>query len=91
VVELDLDEVLLGVGEGDSQVTERLLESATGTLNDNVPGLDGDLDPLGDLEQFLRVAVAKCQPRSCIVSNVCVAVRAAANRCICRQTSSSGG
>jgi hypothetical protein len=34
VVELDLDEVLLGVGEGDSQVTERLLESATGTCDD---------------------------------------------------------
>jgi hypothetical protein len=33
VVELDLDEVLLGVGEGDSQVTERLLESATGTCD----------------------------------------------------------
>ncbi len=30
VVELDLDEVLLGVGEGDSQVTEGLLELATG-------------------------------------------------------------
>jgi hypothetical protein len=28
------------------------------TLNDNVPGLDGDLDPLGDCEKFLRVAVA---------------------------------
>lgn len=27
------------------------------TLNDNVPGLDGDLDPLGDFEQFLGVAV----------------------------------
>lgn len=30
VVELDLDEVLLGVGEGDSQVTEGLGELATG-------------------------------------------------------------
>ena len=77
VVELDLDEVLLGVGEGNSQVAEGLLELATGacdvlsmpvlcmccgcapTLNDNVPGLDGDLDPLGDLEQFLGVAVAQ--------------------------------
>jgi hypothetical protein len=29
------------------------------TLNDDVPGLDGDLDPLGDLEQFLGVAVAQ--------------------------------
>lgn len=35
------------------------------TLNDNVPGLDGDLDPLGDLEQFLRVA-AHCQFHSCL-------------------------
>lgn len=29
------------------------------TLNDDIPGLDGDLDPLGDLEQFLGVAVAQ--------------------------------
>jgi hypothetical protein len=77
VVELDLDEVLLGVREADSQVTEGLGESATGacrvklsmlaqrkvgdcapTLNDNVPGLDGDLDPRGDIKQFLGVAVA---------------------------------
>jgi len=27
------------------------------TLNDDIPGLDGDLDPLGDLEQFLGVAI----------------------------------
>ena len=27
------------------------------TLDNDIPGLDGDLDPLGDLEQFLRVAV----------------------------------
>jgi hypothetical protein len=29
------------------------------TLNGNVPGLNVDLDPLGDLEQFLGVAVAQ--------------------------------
>jgi hypothetical protein len=29
------------------------------TLNDDIPGLDGDLDPLGDFEQFLGVAVAQ--------------------------------
>jgi hypothetical protein len=28
-------------------------------LNDDIPGLDGDLDPLGDFEQFLRVAAAR--------------------------------
>jgi hypothetical protein len=27
------------------------------TLDDDIPGLDGDLDPLGDVEQFLGVAV----------------------------------
>jgi hypothetical protein len=27
------------------------------TLDNDIPGLDGDLDPLGDLEQFLGVAV----------------------------------
>ena len=27
------------------------------TLNNDVPGLDSDLDPLGDLEQFLGMAV----------------------------------
>lgn len=37
----------------------RMCRKRTPTLNDNVPGLDGDLDPLGDLEQFLRVAVAQ--------------------------------
>jgi hypothetical protein len=36
------------------------------TLNDDIPGLDGDLDPLGDLEQFLGVAVV---PLSACVSN----------------------
>jgi len=29
------------------------------TLNDDIPGLNRDLDPLGDLEQFLGVAVAQ--------------------------------
>ena len=29
------------------------------TLNNDIPGLDGDLDPLGDLEKFLGVAVAQ--------------------------------
>lgn len=28
------------------------------TLDNNVPGLDADLDPLGDFKQFLGVAVA---------------------------------
>lgn len=32
------------------------------TLNDDVPGLDGDLDPLGDLEQFLGVAISLVSP-----------------------------
>jgi hypothetical protein len=32
------------------------------TLNDDIPGLDGDLDPLGDLEQFLGVAVPYVSP-----------------------------
>lgn len=57
VVELDLDEVLLGVREADRQVTERFGELASGTLNDDIPGLDSNLDPLGDLEQFLGVDV----------------------------------
>ena len=59
VVELDLDHAGLGVGEADSQVTEVLGKLATGALNDDIPGLDGDLDPLGDFEQFLRVAVER--------------------------------
>jgi hypothetical protein len=59
VVELDLDQAGLGVGEADSQVTEVLGELATGALDDDIPGLDGDLDPLGDFEQFLRVAVVR--------------------------------
>jgi hypothetical protein len=59
VVELDLDQAGLGVGEADSQVTEVLGELATGALDDDIPGLDGDLDPLGDFEQFLRVAVKR--------------------------------
>lgn len=29
------------------------------TLNNDIPGLDGDLDPLRDLEKFLGVAVAQ--------------------------------
>jgi hypothetical protein len=29
------------------------------TLNDYVPGLDGDLDPLGNFESLLRVAVVR--------------------------------
>lgn len=29
------------------------------TLDDDIPGLNGDLDPLGDVEQFLRVAIAQ--------------------------------
>jgi len=57
VVELDLDDILLGVREADRQVAERLCELASGTLNKNVPVLDGDLDALGDGELFLRVDV----------------------------------
>jgi hypothetical protein len=34
------------------------------TLNDDIPGLDGDLDPLGDVEQFLGVAVPNVSPYS---------------------------
>lgn len=40
------------------------------TLNDDIPGLDGDLDPLGDVEQFLGVAVpivSPCPSKSLIV------------------------
>lgn len=29
------------------------------TLNDDIPGLDGDLDSLGDIELFLGVAIAE--------------------------------
>jgi hypothetical protein len=31
------------------------------TLNDHIAGLDGDLDPLGDFEQFLGMAARNCQ------------------------------
>lgn len=37
------------------------------TLNDNVPGLDGDLDPLGDLEQFLGVAMVQLSAKVLIL------------------------
>jgi len=53
----------------------RACENREPTLNDNVPGLDGDLDPLGDLEQFLGVAVAQLSVP--IVHLQCVGARAA--------------
>jgi hypothetical protein len=34
------------------------------TLNDDIPGLDGDLDPLGDFKQFLGVTVPNVSPSS---------------------------
>ena len=37
------------------------------TLNDNVPGLDGDLDPLGDFKKFLRVAVTRLSAEVLVV------------------------
>lgn len=33
------------------------------TLDDDIPGLNGDLDPLGDFEQFLGVAIAQLSVR----------------------------
>jgi hypothetical protein len=44
------------------------------TLNNDVPGLDGDLDPLGDVEQFLRVAVAQLSAKFIAVCG-CAVVR----------------
>jgi hypothetical protein len=40
------------------------LRKSPRTLNDDIPGLDGDLDPLGDVEQFLGVAVPNVSPCS---------------------------
>jgi hypothetical protein len=44
VVHLDLDGGGIGLLERDGQVTKVLLESATGTLNSDLAGLDSDLD-----------------------------------------------
>jgi len=48
VVQFDVDNILLWVGEVDGQVVEVLRELASWTLNSNKSGLDGDLDTLGD-------------------------------------------
>lgn len=44
MVDLDRDGVLLGVPEVDGQVAEVLGELASGTLDGDDSGLDGDLD-----------------------------------------------
>jgi hypothetical protein len=51
-------------------LTSIILRRGQLTLNDDIPGLNGDLDPLGDLEQFLGVAVPHVSPCSSI-SRIC--------------------
>ena len=64
------------------------------TLNYDIPGLDVDLDPLGDLEQFLGVAVV---PMSAHVHLVLQMLRAAGGyrcasvACISRERSAGIG
>jgi hypothetical protein len=44
VVDLNGDDIALGVCEGDSEVTKVLGQLAAGALDGDLPGLDGDLD-----------------------------------------------
>ena len=44
VVDLDVDDILLGLGEVDSQVAQVLGKLASGTLDGDIPRLDVDLD-----------------------------------------------
>ena len=48
VVDLDVDDILLGLGEVDSQVAQVLGKLASGTLDGDIPRLDVDLDCIGD-------------------------------------------
>jgi len=65
VVHLDVDDVLLGVREADSQVLERLLENATGAGDGDMSGLDLDLDCVGvsPKRSFLYVLLGLCLGR----------------------------
>lgn len=53
VVHLNVDDVLLGVREADSQVLERLLEGTTGASDGDISGLDLDLDCAGSQSKAL--------------------------------------
>ena len=48
VVDLDVDDILLGLGEVDSQVAQVLGKLASGTLDGDIPRLDVDLDCTAD-------------------------------------------
>lgn len=58
VVHLDLDGGLIGLLEGDGQVTEILLKDTTGTLDSDLTGLDVDLDCTAVLLVFFSLVVA---------------------------------
>jgi len=45
------------------------------TFNDHISGLDGDLDSLGDFEQFLGMAARNCQLWPAFDSCACVSER----------------
>ena len=49
MVELDLDEILLGVGEGDCEMAQVLSELAARALDGDLAGLDVDLDYWGNV------------------------------------------
>jgi hypothetical protein len=54
--------VLLGDLSQIVSIHVHYLRHALLTLNDDISGLDGDLDPLGDFEQFLGVAIPNVSP-----------------------------
>lgn len=92
VVKLNVDLVLLGVGECDRQMAQVLCELATGSLDGNLAGLDGDLDcEASRISIFLLLVVPSCaMPSSAAISAnffdskllLCCFSRAISCRCV---------